>query len=109
MVISAAGANQFVVDPNSGGQTDVILYSKFIGGMWPHHAAVADRIGKLADLFASGHLQGPYDFGQFQFNPTSMKKNVSLPRKSVEPTKQPPTQIAKPVKAAIATPKQEEH
>ena len=83
VVVSGAQANILVIDPNSGGQSDIILYSKFLGGMWPHHTAVADRIGKLADMFASGHMKGPYDFGQFQFNPTSMKIIISMPRKSV--------------------------
>ena len=59
-------------DPNKSGSTDLMLFSKFLGGMWPHHGAIAERIGKLADDISSGLSN--IDFSSFQFNPAGCVK-----------------------------------
>ena len=53
--------------------------------MWPNYAGVAERVGKLADLFKDGVAQGPIDFAQFQFNPSGLKKIPVQTKKSAEP------------------------
>lgn len=54
VVVSQGQSGQLTIDPDTAGSIDVIIYSKFLGGMWPNYAGVAERVGKLADLFKGG-------------------------------------------------------
>ena len=66
----------YKVDANMMGNNDVLLFSKFLGVMWPHYDSVAERLGRYADQMTGPdftEFEMPFDFMPYQFNPANIK------------------------------------
>ena len=75
-VVAQEGTFEYKISADEAGRIDVLLFSKFVGGIWPHYESVAERLGKLTAQIPGKEtikFATPFDFSPFQFNPTTLK------------------------------------
>ena len=75
-VVAQEGTFEYKISADEAGRIDVLLFSKFVGGIWPHYESVAERLGKLTAQIPGKEtikFATPFDFSPFQFNPTALK------------------------------------
>ena len=75
-VVAQEGTFEYKISADEAGRIDVLLFSKFVGGIWPHYESVAERLRKLTAQIPGKEtikFATPFDFSPFQFNPTTLK------------------------------------